>query len=87
MLELVEWLLLRAVFNPDLHDAIIAMDKEHLKEIIFSCYQHELNNGYIYNVSGADTEDTKEAIASLNMMDLKMKWEKELREDDFSWAI
>ena len=87
MLNIRDWILLKAIFCQELHNAVLAKDKEAVKKIILEHYEYEVNEGFIYNVSGVDAEDTQVTLDSIDLDEISKEHLRAIAEDDFSWAL
>jgi hypothetical protein len=47
IMRLNEFVLLKSIFNENLHHAVLAKDAEKINEIVNENYQYELNNGFV----------------------------------------
>lgn len=75
MLKLNEFILLKAIFNEQLHNAVLSKDERLIKEIVFNQYTFEVENGFISNVN-----------AEIDAEKLYKDHVYQLEHDDFKWA-
>lgn len=47
MLKLNDWILLKAIFNQDLHNAILEKNEARIRRVIDERYIYEKENGFI----------------------------------------
>jgi hypothetical protein len=70
MLNLNQFILLKAIFNEDLHHAVLAQDAEEINKIVNEKYQYELNNGFVeqeqLNTELLYTDHTEQLKGNLN---------------------
>lgn len=72
-----EFILLKAIFNKELHDAILDKDLNKIEIIFKAKYKEEIEDGMVEN-----TNLTIEDVEELNITHLN-----EIKEDNFDWAL
>ncbi|TVY09929.1 hypothetical protein [Paenibacillus cremeus] len=70
MLKLNEFILLKAVFNEELHNAVLTKDQTKISEIVNTRYQYELNI----------------ELEPIDVNRLYSEHKKQLKNDNFDWA-
>lgn len=84
MLTFNDFVLLKAIFNSSLHDAVQSKDKESILKIINSQYIYELENGFIKN---HNTVIENGFLMDIDVEYLYTECNERMKDDDLKWAL
>lgn len=85
MLDIRDFILLKAIFNETLHNAVMKEDKNWVKAIIIGYYTMECYEGFIQGIHGIYSDETYKTLSSIDLHEIRIQHEKDLKED-LSWA-